>query len=289
MVYLTPEQMQSAFFAVTGVFVVYRMVRGWQLGVVRQAIGLLALGAAYAVAIFGGPLSVPILRPLGYPDALLRVAGGAVFGLIVFLAISGIGAVLFKKTGQQELGIVRFFYGVGGALLGACLGLFLVWVAIVGVRLTGTVAQVEARPVKRGAQPMIHKPLVQGLAQLKTSMDSGIAAPVIEKVDPIPKEAYSVIGKLTRLIASPESTDRFLDYPGVKTLSVHPKIVALKDDPLIAREIRNGRYLTLLNNKQIVAAANDPDLAGQLRRFELEKALDYALQSSPGLRPPAKH
>ena len=71
--------------------------------------------------------------------------------------------------------------------------------------------------------------------------------------------------------------DKFLRYPGAVELSRHPRIVALRDDPEIAEEIAKGKYLALLSNQSVVDAANDPELGGMLKRFELEKAIDYAL------------
>ena len=70
---------------------------------------------------------------------------------------------------------------------------------------------------------------------------------------------------------------RFVTYPGTKVLSQNPKIVALQTDPQITRQVERRDFVGLMANPKIVAVVNDPALEQLVRRFELEKALDYAL------------
>jgi hypothetical protein len=69
-----------------------------------------------------------------------------------------------------------------------------------------------------------------------------------------------------------------LSFPGAHELSEHPKIVALKDDPEIADMISQGRYIDLLQNQKILDAANDPELHSAVMKFDLNGALDFALE-----------
>jgi hypothetical protein len=55
-----------------------------------------------------------------------------------------------------------------------------------------------------------------------------------------------------------------------------PKIVALRDDPEISDRIAQGRFLDLIQDQRLIDAANDPALASQIKKFDLQKALDYA-------------
>jgi hypothetical protein len=57
-----------------------------------------------------------------------------------------------------------------------------------------------------------------------------------------------------------------------------PKIVALRDDPEISDMIAQRRFLDLLQDQRIIDAANDPALASQIKKFDLQGALDYAVQ-----------
>ena len=42
--------------------------------------------------------------------------------------------------------------------------------------------------------------------------------------------------------------------------------------------IAQRRFLDLLRDQRIIDAANDPALANRLKKFDLQKALDYATQ-----------
>lgn len=283
--------LQWPFFAAVGLFVLYQMYRGWQRGVMRQLFHLLALVLAYASAWFGGPQVAPALRPLGFPDMVLSAVGGAGIAFVVYLFMTVIGVILFKKTSQQDVGIIRFCYGVSGAALGFVFSLVFVWGAVLGVRVLGTIAESQMA----ASRVVAHKhrnqadattasappnPLVRGLAEMKYSLEHGMAEPVVTQLDPIPPKVYKIIGKITTLISNPDSAARFLDYPGAQQLASNPKIVELRDDPDIAREIKAKDLVALLKNKHIVSVANDPEMAALLRKFELEKALDYSLNTT---------
>jgi hypothetical protein len=94
----------------------------------------------------------------------------------------------------------------------------------------------------------------------------------------VPDSAYEILAKVTRVASNLESAQRFLDYPGAKEITTNPKILALRDDPAIQRAIGNRNYISLLTNEKIVHAANDPEVARLVRRFEFHKALDHALK-----------
>ena len=66
--------------------------------------------------------------------------------------------------------------------------------------------------------------------------------------------------------------------PARRELTENPKIVALRDDPEIIELIRQQRFLDLLQNPKLIEAMNDPALAAQVRSFDFQKALDYALK-----------
>jgi hypothetical protein len=80
------------------------------------------------------------------------------------------------------------------------------------------------------------------------------------------------------VFSSPERAQKFLSFPGARELGQHPKIVALRDDPEISGMIAQGRYLDLLQNQRVIDAANDPMLANRLKQFDLQRALDYAVE-----------
>jgi hypothetical protein len=227
------------------------------------------------------------------PDALLSIVAGALFGLIVYAIISGIGSALFRRTSQHDSLIVRILYGAGGAVLGAFFGLFLVWLMIVAVRSIGSVANAEVREqandttvlhavdVRRrflGEASEDEAPLTTSLARLKNSLEMGVIGDAVKKVDFVPQKTYDFIERVGAIAANPQYAERFLEYPGAKELSEHPKIIALRSDQEISQMATQGRLLELVQDPRIIDAANDPDLRARLKKFDINAALNYATQ-----------
>jgi hypothetical protein len=109
---------QSVFVSFAVVLVLFEVVRGWRLGLLRQLVRLAALVVAYA-AFFGGRLLVPIVRPLlKMPDFVLSALGGAMLGFVAFAVASAMGAILLKRTGERQSRLVQLMYGIAGAIVG---------------------------------------------------------------------------------------------------------------------------------------------------------------------------
>ena len=282
---------QTIFLSFACVLILFEVVRGWRLGVMRQLMRVFAVVAAYLCAIFGGRFLLPLLRPfLKIPDILISLIAGAILAFIVYFAISTIGAILFKRTGQQTLGTVRLLYGIFGAVAGIFFGLFTVWLIVIGIRSLGAVADAQvkvqaatkrnadAQPARRFAnseQPL-EPAFTDSLAKLKNSIELGPLGEVVKRADLIPDSTYETLGKVGQVVSSPQNAERFLSYPGAKELTENPKIVALRDDPEIMRMIQQGRIFDLLQDQRILDAMNDPNLVNGLKAFQLQRALDYA-------------
>jgi hypothetical protein len=279
---------QIIFISVALVLILFEVARGWRLGLVRQLVRLLALAMAYAAALFGGRWLLPILRPaLRVPDFLISVAAGAILALVVYAAISTLGAILFKRTGQQRVGMVRLVYGVCGAALGIFFGLFSVWLVVVAIRSTGAIASAELHAQAAAPDRLAPRPaslpnekrvVIDTLARLKNSIELGSLGNALKAVDVVPAQTYQTLGKMGTVASSPRSTERFLSYPGAKELTENPRIIALRDDREIVALIQEQRFMELLQNPKLIEAMNDPALAAQLRSFDFQKALDYALK-----------
>jgi Colicin V production protein len=290
---------QVVFISFAVILILFEVVRGWRLGLMRQITRLVALGAAYAAAFFGGKLFVPIARSFfKMPDPVLSIVCGAVLAFAVYAVVSGVGAILFKRTTQQESGLVRLIYGFAGASVGLFFGLFLLWLTVASVRTIGALAEGQAgsrsgAAARSARDPTAHaldvrrrflseseggmQTLATSLARLKKSLELGLLGSVLKNSDPISQRTYEVLEKAGSVISSPERTQKFLTFPGARELSEHPKIVALRSDPEIADLIAQGRFLDLLQNPRVVDALNDPVLAERIRKFDIQRALDYAL------------
>lgn len=283
---------QTIFLSFALIVVALEIVRGWRLGLVRQLVRLLALAAAYASGIFGGRLLLPVLRPfLRLPDFFIALLAGAILALVVYVVISVLGAILFKRTGEQSAGLIRLLYGICGALLGIFFGLFSVWLVVVAIRSTGAIASAEMRAPEpappaaaglprtdRPRPPHKSPPVLQSLAKLKNSIELGPLGATVMAIDVIPAQTYQTLGKVGTIASNPRSAERFLSFPGAKELTENPRIIALRDDPEIIDLIQQQRYLELLQHPKLIQAMNDPALAGQVKRFKFQEALDYALK-----------
>jgi len=289
---------QLVFISFAVVLVLFEIVRGWRLGLMRQVMRVIAIVAAYAAAFFGGQLLVPIARPLlKIPDVVLSILCGALLAVLVYFVITSVGTIVFKRTRQQDSAIIRFLYGLTGAAIGLFLGAFLVWLVVVGVRSIGAVADahvneqaaadkpktssrnLHAIDVRRGSLDS-NEPspsLMTTLARLKNSLEMGTVGDFVKKTDAIPTKTYETLGKLGQVVSNPQTADRFLSFPGALELSEHPRIVALREDPEIQELITQGRFFDLLQDQRLIDALNDPTLLEQLRKFDLQRALDYSI------------
>src|SRR5256714_13742586 len=285
---------QLVFVSFALILIVFEVLRGWRRGLPRQVARLGALVAAYFAAYFGGKFLAPLLGMfVRMPDALLSIFAGALFALIIYAVISGIGSALFRRTNQHDSMIVRLLYGSTGALLGIFFGVFLVWMIVVAVRSIGSVADAQVREqasdtsvlhafdVRRrflGEANEDQAPLTTSLARLKNSLEMGVIGNAVKKVDVVPQTTYDILEKIGAVAANPQNAERFLSFPGARELSEHPKIIALRNDQEISQMLTQGQLLELIQDHRIIDAANDPDLRARLKKFDLNAALTYALQ-----------
>lgn len=290
---------QAVFVSFAIVLILFEVVRGWRAGLMRQLVRVAALAAAYAAAFFGGRLVVPIARPfLKMPDIVLSILGGGVLALVIYALVTRMGMVLFKRTGQQNSKLVRLVYGFTGAIVGLFFGAFVLWLIVASVRAVGAVADAQVR--SRASSPEAGQSatlraldvrrrflseanagssaLATSLARLKNSLELGLLGNGVKQTDPVPLKTYETLGKVGSVFSSPERAQKFLTFPGARELSEHPKIVALRNDPEISKMIAQRRFLDLIHDQRLIDAANDPALAKQIKVFDLQRALDYAVE-----------
>jgi hypothetical protein len=284
---------QTIFVSFALVLIAFEVIRGWRLGVVRQIVRLFAVGSAYIAAVFGGKMLLPVLRPaLAVPDFFISIGAGTVLALLVYSGINLVGAILFKRTAQQRAGVIRVLYGACGGLLGIVFGLFTVWLIVVAVRSTGAIAnahlQADAteRRALRGARQIVARrreepSLLLSIAKLQNSIELGSLGTVVKSGDVVPARTYQTLGKLGAVISNPQSAARFLSFPGARELAENQRIIALRDDPEIIQLIQQQRFMDLLHHPRLIEAMNDPALAAEVRSFDFQKALDYAIGKTP--------
>jgi hypothetical protein len=280
---------QAVFLSFAIVLILFEIVRGWRLGIMRQLMRVAAVAAGYAAAYFGGDLLVPLLRSsLKMPDMIISALGGAILAMAAYGIIASLGTILFKRTAQQSSGTIRLVYGLGGALLGVCFGAFVIWLVLVGIRTVGSIAdaQVQARSKiesgrnsPSGATFDIDS-ITTFLARLKSSVEMGAVGNVVKKTDVMPTGVYQTLSDTGTVLSNPETARKFLSSPGLRELSEHPKIVALRNDPEIAGMIAQGHLIELMRDPRVLEVMNDPELAARIKQFDLKKALEYAAKKN---------
>jgi hypothetical protein len=289
---------QFVFVSLAVVVLLLEIIHGWRLGLVRQLVRVIAIVVAYSCAFFAARATVPLMHSFfKLPDPILAVLGGAILAAVLFTAINLIGAFLFKKTAQQQSRFVRLIWGSTGAFLGILLGLFTIWLGFTGIRMIGSVAEARVRtqnlPANPTAQPngpaQIQResavspspnPLMAMLAEMKSSLESGRMGEAVRTIDPLPPALYRLLEKAGEVASNVQSAERFLSFPGAREISEHPKVVALRNDPRVLELIANGHIFELMKNQRMIEAMNDPVLQTRVKKFDLERALDYALKKN---------
>jgi len=283
---------QLVFVSLAIVILLLEVIHGWRLGLIRQLVRVIAIIVAYSCGFFGASATVPLLRPhLSLPDPILAPIGGAILAFLVFAVINAIGALVFKKTAQQSSAVIRLVWGITGALLGILLAVFTLWLTFTGIRLVGSVAQAQlhapnlpstsARPngVADPPTPIAPaNPLMTMLTNMKSSLEDGHIGKAVGAVDPLPPTLYRNLEKAGEVASNPERAERFLSFPGAREISGHPKVVALRNDRQLMELVARGQIFELMKNQHMIDALNDPSLQARIKNFDLERALDYALQ-----------
>ncbi len=284
----------TVFYLICGVLLLWNLIRGWRAGPARMAVAFGAVAAGYLAALLGGDLLVAPLRAvLGYPDVVLLGVGRALAGMVGYFLVVGIGAVLFKRTSQQGVGLLRLLYGLSGALLGLLFGVCVVWALVVSVRLLGSLA--EGRLAPGGStnkeenadvtSAMATQVLITSQAW-KKELEAGAIGPIVKVADPLPTRDYERVNRLGRVLAKPESMRRFLESPTIKPIVRDPRFQALAADPEIAKLATQGNYSALLRRPKLVEFLNDPAVQARIKEIDLDAALLYAAPEKPAPTPP---
>src|SRR5438094_7751436 len=229
---------QVIFISFGVILILFEVLRGWRLGLIRQIVRLVGLGTAYAAAFLGGALLVPAVRPFfKMPDPILSILCGATLALAAYGLVSGIGAILFKRTSQQESRPLYLIYGFAGAILGLFFGVFLLWLTVASVRAIGALAEGQARSRPRtaahGAQDATSRALdvrrrflsesddgvpalATSLARMKNSLALGLLGGVCRGTDPISPTTYETLERAVSVLSSRERAQKFLSLPGAR-------------------------------------------------------------------------
>ncbi|MEO6847670.1 MAG: CvpA family protein [Chthoniobacterales bacterium] len=274
---------QKFLLIVAGVFLLYHLIRGWRKGFARYLVSLISLFLAYAAGYFLGTLTAPFLRPfLHYPDFIIAGVVSMLVGTVIYITIAIFSAILLKTTAHQGSGLVRFFYGLGGAFLGCIYAFLIMWIFILCFRAIGAYSDSRLETKKASSSKIKYAPsadsaVERGMTSIKAALESGAPGKFVEKIDIIPPGIYELIAKVGRITANPEALGRLMEDPAMQQLSQSPRMTAMIADPEINQAFASRDYFKMLRNKKVIESANDPEFRKAIMAIDFNALLDRAL------------
>lgn len=290
---VSADNLKVAYYGVSVLCIAALGWNGWRQGVARQLMTLVAIACAYTAAYYGASSAAPVFGFLNYPPQITKLIGGAAVGCATFIGVHGLRRWFFKRTAQQKSEGVRLSYGILGAIIGVTFGslVFLVTTVFLA-RGIGVAAKSRLEDIERDKQsapalaPEDPGPLVRNFAKLGVALDEGASGTFVRRYDNTSmSHVFATIAKLTIMVSRPEAVDRFLSYPGVEKLAMHPKLVAVKNDPEVFKLLNDASYVKLLRHEKVLALASDAEFKALMEKMEFEKALDFALKPAAAPAP----
>lgn len=285
----------TSIYGILLLILLWHLFNGWRKGPARMLIKVFALAAAYVGALLLAEPVAGLFKGLGYPNTLLLFLARLVVGLVVYLVTVGCGAILFKRTSQQELGLLRLAYGFAGGAIGLLFGAIGAWLLIIFVRVTGTLVP-PPQPAGTGASVEASagrsvSALTRGLGVLRTwkmELEDGPLNGLVRALDPLREQDYESADRVGILLASPERLKKFWDSAAMREWANDLRAKELANDPELAKLVREGDYGALLRHPKIVAFLDDPELMARVKRMNWEAALREAVPETrpkPGTKP----
>jgi len=272
--------------ACAGFYLLASIWLGWRRGLVREAASLLGIILGAYLGFWAGPILAPAIPAFGFPAFLKPVLGGVVLGILAWSGVMIFSSIIFRKTEEQDFGLIRFFYGVSGAGLGLISAVTMLCLGAWGVRCFGSFAEgLQPTPYKghHGKPPQTPDSESAPLVSLKKALENSPVGDLLNKLDPLPPNFYPRLQKVAQLLTNPKAKERFMADPIVAPLSKNSKLLALQSDPALLDSLQSGDLWSIIRNPKVLAAASDAQLLTALRASELDRALERALTSGGSL------
>jgi hypothetical protein len=166
-----------------------------------------------------------------------------------------------------------------GGLLGLVFGILVLGVIAWGIRLSGSFEEGVLRSFR--AMPSKLRPELpestETLIELKKFLDQTQVSSLLQKLDPLSPRIYAEVDKTGQLLSSPEAIERLWNAPEMQSLTRHPKIIALRQDPQIQESLRSGHFVSVLRHPKVQAVCNDTSILTTLSTLDLKAQIDKAL------------
>jgi hypothetical protein len=209
------------------------------------------------------------------------LVGGVLLGGLVWLLINIFSAIIFRKTSDQSVGVVRVIFGGLGACLGLVSGCLILALGAWAVRWVGSVQEgmhTSLSPRKKPGSPNAGESSPETLfTTLKSALDHSSTGNLLKSLDPIAPDKYRLLAKMGQIAADPAALERLMAQPNLQPLLHNANVRALRSDTELRDAIQEKDIWKILQNPRIQAAARDSQILHVLRSLNLEKALNEAL------------
>ncbi|MDP0494624.1 MAG: CvpA family protein [Verrucomicrobiota bacterium JB024] len=294
--------LRIGFLALCALFILLSALDGRREGLGRKSFGVIALIggvlAGYFGADFWGALAGKFLP---YPPPALKVVGGFGGFLIFSLGFSLIGMLVFRPTRKVKDPELKRMVGIGGAIAGLVLGALSVLLLLIMVRIAGHFGESFIRgygpALEQNSQseeavdipPQTELALdsLAWIVRLNRSLEGLPGEGAIAAIDPVPDKTYRVMDKTVRVLSDPVALERMANQPQTRQLLDEPVVQQMLQDEEIAALAREQDIHGLMSHPRVMALAQDPELAALLETYQLEAALDAALDGPPSPPVPA--
>ncbi len=275
------QQWQNYIFLGAALYLLYQIWNGWRLGLVRGVMGFAVLICAWsggkAAAGATGTL-YPFFSQL--PPLLVPAAAALSTGFAIYIILSILSALLFKRTKHHE-GITHIIFGLGGAFCGVVFGLFLLWGSISLIRGLGVLGELRVAQMTRMGEAPSKEKVALFFMRLKSSLELGIWGKLLCEAYPVPARFYENSLKGVLILGNPQSFERFLRYPRILRITYNPKVSAFLQEPVLGKALQNGDLRPLFHDRLFQEIIADPKIQALFKNFDLTAALDFALATAP--------
>lgn len=264
---------------------------GFSRGVLKIFAAVIAFLVSSVIAKLLSPYIGGLVALTGLvPKTLATLTSWIFLGLIIFVVIYFFASRLLTslEESREEYSLPRLalWERIGGGLIGAAWGCFLVIFTLTGIHMVGSVkdtltgtseppaAEATADTVSQPATTSSKKPLFPSdLDEIQKQIDGSPFSPLVKKVDPVDEEAKETLVNIKKVLEDPELYQKFKNHPAIVRLMEDEKILALSEDEAIRQQLRDKEFYQLLDNEKIAALLNERKIYRKLKKIEFGEIL----------------
>ena len=238
-------------------------LRGYQRGVVRNVLELLAFAVAWVASV---PLwfiaGKPLMLWAGWSYTASYLVGRLIVGAAIYVPLLFAAIYLDRRLGRTREGGVRDWNKAFGAAFGLMVG-----IALGFVLLFLADALVQAFPEKGGT--------------VMWAARRSILRRVVGRANPARRFMVTDVMELLHVAKrDPEVLERLMSDPRIRQLLTNPTLRKLQDDDSFADNLKAGRIAQALSNENLQAVLADKELRADILSPETRSAIQAAIQDT---------